>query len=63
MARVKLRCIMGCRGLKSSYPEKGLLTKDFLQIEGQSLREEICVKQSPLQSVQLPYRLAQGFYC
>ena len=25
MARVKLRCIMGCRGLKSSYREKGLL--------------------------------------
>ena len=25
MARVKLRCIMGCQGLKSSYQEKGLL--------------------------------------
>ena len=25
MARVKLRCIMGCSGLKSSYQEKGLL--------------------------------------
>ena len=25
MARVKLRCIMGCPGLKSSYWEKGLL--------------------------------------
>ena len=24
MARVKLRCIMGCPGLKSSYQEKGL---------------------------------------
>ena len=27
MARVKLRCIMGCPGLKSSYQEKGLLQK------------------------------------
>ena len=27
MARVKLRCIMGCPGLKSSYREKGLLGK------------------------------------
>ena len=27
MARVKLRCIMGCPGLKSSYQEKGLLTQ------------------------------------
>ena len=25
MARVKLRCIMECPGLKSSYQEKGLL--------------------------------------
>ena len=25
MARVKLRCIMGCPGLKSNYREKGLL--------------------------------------
>ena len=25
MARAKLRCIMGCPGLKSSYREKGLL--------------------------------------
>ena len=25
MARVKLRCIMGCLGLKSNYREKGLL--------------------------------------
>ena len=25
MTRVKLRCIMGCPGLKSSYQEKGLL--------------------------------------
>ena len=24
MARVKLRCIMGCPGLKDSYREKGL---------------------------------------
>ena len=24
MARVKLRCIMGCPGLRSSYREKGL---------------------------------------
>ena len=27
MARVKLRCIMGCPGLKSSYKEIGLLRK------------------------------------
>ena len=25
MTRVKLRCIMGCPGLKNSYQEKGLL--------------------------------------
>ena len=25
MARVKLRCIMGCPGFKKSYREKGLL--------------------------------------
>ena len=25
MARVKLRCIIGCPGLKNSYREKGLL--------------------------------------
>ena len=25
MARVKLRCILGCPGLKSSYRKKGLL--------------------------------------
>ena len=29
MARVKLRCIMGCPGLKSSYREKVLLPVDF----------------------------------
>ena len=29
MARVKLRCIMGCLGLKSSYREKGLLLFHF----------------------------------
>ena len=30
MARVKLRCIRGCPGLKSSYREKGLfITKIF----------------------------------
>ena len=29
MARVKLRCIMGCPGLKSSYSEKGLLSATF----------------------------------
>ena len=29
MARVKLRCIMGCLGLKSSYQEKGLLKPLF----------------------------------
>ena len=28
MARVKLRCIFGCLGLKSSYQEKGLLTQN-----------------------------------
>ena len=27
MARVKLRCIMGCPGLKDSYREKGLLSR------------------------------------
>ena len=27
MARLKLKCIMGCAGLKSSYREKGLLQK------------------------------------
>ena len=27
MARVKLKCIMGCPGLKSSCQEKGLLSK------------------------------------
>ena len=27
MASVKLRCIMGCPGLKSSYQEKGLLNE------------------------------------
>ena len=27
MARVKLRCIIGCPGLKSSYREKGLFHK------------------------------------
>ena len=30
MARVKLRCVMGCPGLKSSYREKGLLTVKVL---------------------------------
>ena len=30
MARVKLRCIMGCPGLKSSYREKGLFQKHNL---------------------------------
>ena len=30
MARVKLRCIMGCLGLKSSYHKKGLLPTSFL---------------------------------
>ena len=28
MARVKLICIMGCPGLKSSYREKGLFISD-----------------------------------
>ena len=27
MARIKLRCIMGCPGLKSSYREKDLLAE------------------------------------
>ena len=27
VARVNLRCIMGCPGLKNSYPEKGLLKR------------------------------------
>ena len=27
MARVKLRCFMGCPGLKNSYQEKDLLEK------------------------------------
>ena len=27
MARVKLRCIMGCPGIKRSYQEKGLLSR------------------------------------
>ena len=31
MARVKLRCIMGCPGLKRSYWEKGLLCNHFFQ--------------------------------
>ena len=30
MARVKLRCIMGCPGLKSSYQEKGILSIIFV---------------------------------
>ena len=30
MARVKLRCVMGCPGLKSSYREKSLLTVKVL---------------------------------
>ena len=30
MARVKLRCVMGCPGLKSSYREKGLLAVKVL---------------------------------
>ena len=34
MARVKLRCIMGCPGLKSSYWEKGLLSKWFILLHG-----------------------------
>ena len=29
MARVKLRYLMGCSGLKSSYQEKGLLLNDY----------------------------------
>ena len=29
MARVKLRCAMGCPGLKSSYQEKGLCERVF----------------------------------
>ena len=31
MARVKLRCIMGCPGLKSSYWEKGPLSEMILK--------------------------------
>ena len=34
MARLKLRCIMGCHGLKSNYLEKGLY---FIQCVSQSL--------------------------
>ena len=29
MVRVKLSCIMGCPGLKSSYQEKGLFQENF----------------------------------
>ena len=36
MARVKLRCIMGCSGLKRSYQEKGLL-----QLKSQTETPEI----------------------
>ena len=41
MTRVKLRCIMGCPGLKNSYREKGLLTDlGGFFIEGEFLKKD-----------------------
>ena len=33
MARIKLRCIVGSPGLKSSYREKGLLEEELVAID------------------------------
>ena len=40
MARVKLRCIMGCPGLKSSYREKGLLWSFLISGTGKQPQSE-----------------------
>ena len=44
MARVKLRCIIGSLGLKTSYQEKGLLRftphKAGQQLRGKELQEK-----------------------
>ena len=55
MARVKLRCIVGCPGLKCSYQEKGLFLIIFTRIKNTSNKIEI------LHSKKLVFRLCQAF--
>ena len=52
MARVKLRCIMGCPGLKNSNLEKGLLKKILVKILGfwqQTYCENLQLQEPPIE--------------
>ena len=42
MTRVKIRCIMGCPGLRNSYREKGLL--QFCCLFLRMSRSSLCLK-------------------
>ena len=55
MSRVKLRCIMGCPGLKSSYWEKSLLLKIMESTEIYTIKKSYFSDMTP-QSVIFGFR-------